>query len=53
MRVWGIASRCYIRLVEIHTDSHRSYVVGYEIHDSDAVSKVILRELSIGVFQWR
>ena len=52
MRVSGIASRCYIRLVEIHTDSNHSYVGRYElIHDSGPVSKVIRRELSIGVLQ--
>jgi hypothetical protein len=36
----------------MHTDSHHSYVGGYElIRDSDPVSKVIRRELSIGVSQ--
>jgi hypothetical protein len=52
MRVSGIASRCYSCLIEIHTDSHHSYVRGYGlIHDSDALSKVIRRGLSIGVSQ--
>ena len=38
-------------MVEIHTDSHIR-VGGYElIHDSDPLSKVIQRELSIGVLQ--
>jgi hypothetical protein len=51
MRVSGIASRRYGRLVEIHTDSHHSYVGGYGlIHNYDPVSKLIRRELSIGVF---
>ena len=52
MRVSGIASRCYSCLVEIHTDSHHSYVREYGlIHDSDALSKVVRRGLSIGVSQ--
>jgi hypothetical protein len=52
MRVPGIASRYYVRLIEIHTDSHLLYVGGHElIHDSDPTSKVIRRELSIGVLQ--
>jgi len=52
MRVSSIASRCCGCLLEMHTDSHHSYVGGYGlIHDSDPVSKVIRRELSIGVSQ--
>ena len=52
MRVSGIASRCCSCLLEMHTDSHHSYVGGYGlIPDSDPVSKVIRRELSIGVSQ--
>ena len=52
MRVSGIASRCCSCLLEMHTDSHHSYVGGYGlIRDSDPVSKVIRRELSIGVSQ--
>jgi len=52
MRVSGIASRCCSRLIEIHTDSRHSQVGGYRlIHDSDPVSKVIRRGLSIGVLQ--
>jgi hypothetical protein len=39
-------------VVEIHTDSHIRVSEGHElIHDSDPVSKVIRRELSIGVLQ--
>ena len=40
MRVSGIASRCCSCLLEMHTDSHHSYVGGYGlIHDFDPVSK--------------
>jgi hypothetical protein len=39
-------------VVEIHTDSHIRMSEGTElIHDSDPVSKVIRRELSIGLLQ--
>src|ERR1700751_1751822 len=50
MPVPGIASQYYVCSIEIHTGSHHSCVGGYElIHDSDPASKVIQRELNIGI----
>src|SRR5690349_2308373 len=52
MRVSGVASRCHSRLLEIDADPHHSYAGGCGlIHDSDPVSKVIRRKLSIDVLQ--
>ena len=52
MPVSGIASRCYVWSIEIQAGSDHSYVGGHEsIHDSEPASKVIRRELSIGIPQ--